>query len=104
VHVKVGQKVKQGQLIGYQGDAPRGVPGCSTATNGVHLHFSVHEMGRTFKNAYTSWGQRCDRSDFYYELGGPMSCPANPSPAKAVNPELARYLGTLKSPVRQTCK
>lgn len=104
IQVRLGQEVKKGQLIGYQGDAPRGIPQCSTATNGIHLHFSIHEMDHSFKSSYPTWGKQCNRSDLFYELGGQMACAPNPQPAKSANPEAGRYFGTLQNPVHQTCK
>ena len=101
VSVPTGTKVKKGQLIGYQGDAPKGEPGCTsdpTAGTGVHLHFSIFESSRAYLDSYSSWGTACKRFDLWYELGGfSKSCPQDPNSGRAVNPEATAYLGLVSS-------
>lgn len=101
VRVKLGADVKKGQLIGYQGDAPSGV--CGTETNGVHLHFAVYEKDEPFLDRYTSWGATCARTALFFETGATTANCSLPKPAKAIDPEVYRYLGPLSSPVKQSC-
>lgn len=101
VRVAVGDRVTKGQLIGYQGDAPAGV--CGAGASGVDLEFGVYEKDKPFRDAYTSWGKRCDHSDLFFELGGTTgSCSLNHT-ARAANPEAPRFLGVLGASVTQSC-
>lgn len=94
VVVSVGDSVSQGQLIGYQGDAPE------YATSGVHLHFGIHEKSTPFLDGYYSWGT-CATTDLWREFDG-SGCP-NPGTAVSVNPESSSYLGSLPNYVTQNC-
>jgi hypothetical protein len=101
VKVRLGDHVTKGQLIGYQGDAPAGI--CGSGAAPVELQFSVYERQKEFLDQYKSWGERCDRSDLFFETGGKTGWCSLKKVARVVNPEAPHYLGSLGTNVSQTC-
>ena len=94
VTVQQGARVRQGDVIGYQG-----VAGIAT---GTHLHWSIHPSTTAFLDSYSSWGKFCQRSDLWFEIGGSSSGNChNMNGASPVNPEL--YTGGLGANVTSTC-